>query len=99
MATARTSKSWRIFWTMRAKIGRNSRSVALSIRSPGYPLERLIESYLDDMDDDAGDRLDGVEDLEKACAVFREANKDVKSWYEDRKHKVRVPGRVHGVLA
>lgn len=61
---------------------------------PGISAERLIESYMDDMDEDAGDRLDGVEDLEKACAAFSEANKSVTSWYEDRKHKVRVPGRV-----
>ena len=58
---------------------------------PAVSAEKIIESYLDDMDEDAGDRLDGVEELEAACAAFSKANEDVKSWYEDRKHKVRVP--------
>ena len=61
---------------------------------PAVTAERIIESFLDDMDEDAGDRLDGMDDLEKACAVFSEANKGVISWYEDRKRKVRIPARV-----
>jgi hypothetical protein len=36
-------------------------------------------------------RLEGRDELEAACAAFSELNKGVISWYEDRKHKVRIP--------
>lgn len=53
--------------------------------------DRLIESYCDDMDEDAADRLDGIDELDAACAIFSEANSGVISWYEDRNRKVRIP--------
>lgn len=59
---------------------------------PSINLSGILESACDDMDDDAYERLDGVEELEAACAAFTEANKGVISWYEDREHKVAVPG-------
>ena len=59
---------------------------------PSINLQSILESACDDMDDDAYERLEGVEDLEKACAAFTEANK-VISWDWDRKHKVAVPVR------
>lgn len=58
---------------------------------PSINVSGLLESALYDMDDDAYERLDGIEDLEAACVAFTEANKGVISWYEDRKHKVAVP--------
>jgi hypothetical protein len=58
---------------------------------PFINLSGILESACDDMDEDAYERLDGVEELEAACAAFTEANKGVISWYEDRKHKVAVP--------
>jgi len=57
----------------------------------GADAQSLIESALEDLDEDAGDRLEGLEELEKACAVFNEANKGLISWHEDRKRKVSVP--------
>ena len=54
-------------------------------------LDSLIESACDDMDEDASERLSGVEELEKACNAFYEANKGVVSYFEDRKRKVRIP--------
>ena len=59
-----------------------------------FPLitaDRLIESYCDDMDEEAADRLEGRDELDKACAAFSELNKGVISWYVDYKRKVRVP--------
>lgn len=53
--------------------------------------DRLIEDALEDMDEDAGDRLEGVEELEKAVATFNEANRSVVSWYVDYSRKVRIP--------
>lgn len=51
----------------------------------------LLESACEEMDEDAQDRLNGVEDLEEACAAFNKANKNVVSFTEDRKRKVAVP--------
>lgn len=58
---------------------------------PAINLQGILESACDDMDDDVYDRLDGIQELEAACIAFTEANKDVVSWYEDRKHKVEIP--------
>lgn len=57
----------------------------------GVSAQSLIESACDDMDEDAGERVEGIEDLEKACDAFNLANKGLISWSEDRKHKVAVP--------
>ncbi len=58
---------------------------------PRISADRLIESYCDDMDEDAAERLEGIEGLDAACVAFSEANRGVISWREDRKRKVRVP--------
>lgn len=51
----------------------------------------LIESACEEMDEDASDRLDGVEEFEKAVDAFNKINDGVIAWYEDRKRKVSVP--------
>jgi hypothetical protein len=58
---------------------------------PAVSAERIIESFCGDMDEDAYERLDGIDELEKACEVFCAANAGVTSWYVDHNRKVRVP--------
>lgn len=58
---------------------------------PEINLQGILESACDDMDDDAYERLDGIDELEAACEKFREANKGVTSWYVDNNCKVRIP--------
>ncbi len=62
-------------------------------RIPLHPPDAsdLIESAVDGMDDDVIDRLDGVDELEKALCAFNKLNEGICSWSEDRKHKVAVP--------
>jgi hypothetical protein len=60
----------------------------------GVDAQSLIESACEEMDEDASERLDGIEELEKACAAFNKLNENVISWSEDRKHKVAIPGVV-----
>lgn len=57
----------------------------------GADAQSIIESACEEMDEDADDRIEGREELEKACAAFNEANKELVSWYQDRKRKVAVP--------
>lgn len=58
---------------------------------PGVRIDHLLESATEEMDEDASERLDGVEELQKACNTFNDLNKGVISYYEDRKHKCRIP--------
>jgi hypothetical protein len=61
---------------------------------PAINVSGLLESSCDDMDDDAYERLEGIEELESACEAFREKNSGVTSWYVDYKRKVRIPHAV-----
>jgi hypothetical protein len=54
----------------------------------------IIESACEEMDEDASERIEGVEEFEKACAAFQKANEGTISWGQDRKHKVAVPSMV-----
>lgn len=54
-------------------------------------VSNMLESACEEMDEDAAERLTGIEELEAAVAKFNEANKGVIAWYEDRKRKVRIP--------
>lgn len=60
-------------------------------------VDRFIESAREEMDDDAADRLDGVEELTKAIEAFNQANRLNVSWYVDYKRKVRIPYSVGAV--
>lgn len=55
-------------------------------------VQDIVNMLVEEMDDDAGDRLDGEAELEAALIKFNEANRGVVSYYEDRKRKVRIPG-------
>lgn len=54
-------------------------------------VDDIIQSACEEMDEDAAERLNGIDELKAAAAKFNEANKGVISWYEDRKRKVAVP--------
>lgn len=62
---------------------------AVGFKAPD--LDSLLRSATEEMDEDAYERLEGIEELEKAIAIFVLANAGVHSYMEDRKHKVRIP--------
>lgn len=59
-------------------------------------IDHAMEAALDDMDEDAGERLNGTNELAAAVKAFNDANKGVVSFYPDRKRKVAIPWRQDG---
>ena len=54
-------------------------------------LDSILESATEEMYEDCGDDLSGVDELQAAVNAFNKANDSIKTWDPDYKRKVAIP--------